>query len=175
MINWSKPQEGDYIPYQINYISLVPDGDLIEIMRSQIDATAAYLAELSEEQIQYRYAPGKWTIKEVLQHMIDCERIMCYRALRIARKDATPLPGFEENDYVTNANVDERDFIDMVREYIAVRAGTIYMFRSFNNTILLNRGTANNKIMNVNAFAYVIAGHELHHMKIIKERYVNKL
>ena len=84
MINWSKPQEGDYIPYQINYISLVPDGDLIEIMRSQIDATAAFLAELSEAQIEYRYAPGKWTIKEVLQHMIDCERIMCYRALRIA-------------------------------------------------------------------------------------------
>ena len=134
MINWSKPQEGDYIPYQINYISLVPDGDLIEIMRSQIDATAAYLAELSEAHIEYRYAPGKWTIKEVLQHMIDCERIMCYRALRIARKDTTPLPGFEENDYVTNANVDERDFINMVREFIAVRAGTIYMFRSFNNS-----------------------------------------
>lgn len=173
MVTWSKPKEGDYIPYQWNYIKLVPDGDLIELMRKHIDETAAFLAELTDEQITFRYAEGKWTIKEILQHLIDTERIMCYRALRFARKDDTPLPGFEENDYVTFANVDERDYVDMIREFIAVRAGTIYMFRSFNELQLLNKGMANNHMVNVNALAHVIVGHELHHVNIIKERYIN--
>lgn len=172
MLNWKKPIAGEYIPYQINYIKLVPEGDLIEILRKQIDETAAFLAELSPEKIEYRYAEGKWSIKEVLQHLIDCERIMCYRALCIGRKDKTALPGFEENDYVTNANVNERDFIDMIREFVAVRAGTIYMLRSFNDSILAELGTANNNTVSCNALAYVIAGHELHHLNIIKERYL---
>lgn len=172
MINWKKPITGEYIPYQINYIKLVDDGDLIEQLRKNIDATAAFLSELPIEKADFAYAEGKWTIKGVLQHIIDCERIMCYRALCIGRGDTTPLPGFEEDDYATNANIDERDIIDMIREFIAVRAGTIYMLRSFNDNILSRFGNANKNPVTCNALAYVIAGHELHHINIIKERYL---
>ncbi len=172
MLNWKRPIEGEFIPYQTTYLNLVPDGDLIELMRKNIDETAAFLVSLSEEKLEYRYAAGKWSIKEVLQHMIDCERIMCYRALRFARKDKTALSGFEENDYAANANTNERDFVDMMREFIAVRAGTVYMFRSFNDEILTYSGQANNNNITVNALAYVIAGHEMHHIAIIKERYL---
>lgn len=172
MLNWKKPVEGEYIPYQEAYLKQVPEGDLMAMMRKNIDETAAFLVDLPEDKINFSYAEGKWTIKQVLQHLIDCERIMCYRALRFARKDQTELAGFEQDDYVTNANIDERDFVDMAREFIAVRAGTIYLFRSFNDTILNYTGVANKHIVTVNAFAYVIAGHELHHLQIIKERYL---
>lgn len=172
MLNWKKPVEGEYVPYQLKYLDNVPDGDLIDVLRKNIDATASFLANLPEEKIDYRYADGKWSIKEVLQHLIDTERIMCYRALRFARKDSTPLPGFEENDYATNANTNERDFIDMIREFIAVRAASIYMLRSFNNEILTYSGISNNTSTTVNTLAYVIAGHEMHHIKIINERYL---
>jgi len=172
MLNWKRPVEGEFIPYQITYLNHVPEGDLIALMRKNIDETAAFLISLPEEKLEFRYAEGKWSIKDVLQHLIDCERIMCYRALRFARKDKAPLAGFEENDYATNANTNERDFVDMVREFIAVRAGTVYMFRSFNDEILTFAGQANNSNVTVNALAYVIAGHEMHHINIIKERYL---
>ncbi|MBC8172561.1 MAG: DinB family protein, partial [Chitinophagales bacterium] len=166
------PVEGEYLPYQINYINRVPDGNLLPILRVNGAATANFLLGLPAEKIDHRYAEGKWSIKEVLQHLIDTERIMCYRALRFGRNDKIELPGFEEKDYVANANTAERDFGEMIDEYVIVRNGSICMIKSFNDEILSRSGIANNGRCTVNAIAYVIAGHELHHAAIIKERYL---
>jgi len=172
MLTWTKPVEGEYLPYQISYISKVADGDLISIMKKNIEETTALLNSLPEEKISYRYAEGKWDIAEVLQHLIDTERIMCYRALRFARNDKTELPGFEQDDYVKEANTGERKFIEMLEEFAAVRASTISLFESFNDTLLNRSGVANKGTVKVKSLAYVIAGHELHHVGIIKERYL---
>ncbi len=172
MLNWIHPVEGEYLPYQKTYLDKVPEGDLIEILKNNVVKTSDFLRQLTEEQILFRYAEGKWNIKEILQHLIDTERIMSYRALRFARKDATPLPGFEQDDYVTNGNTEERDFIEMILEFFAVRTSTVYLFNSFNNDLMEFSAIANNGNVKVKSFAYVIAGHELHHMQIIKERYI---
>ena len=172
MLTWTHPVEGEYLPYQKAYLDKVPDGDLIEILKNNVVKTSDFLRQLSDEQILYRYAEGKWNIKEILQHIIDTERIISYRALRFARKDATALPGFEQDDYVANANTDERDFIEMILEFFAVRTSTVYLFNSFNDELMEFTAIANKGPVKVKSFAYVIAGHELHHMQIIKERYI---
>lgn len=171
MLNWTKPTQGEFLPYQKAYLDRVPEGDLIDILKKNIIQTADFLKHLSQEQTEYRYAEGKWNIKEILQHLIDTERIMSYRALCFARKDETALPGFEQDDYIANANTNERDFIDMILEFVAVRTATVYLLNSFNNTMLQQSGISNGGAIKVNSLAYVIAGHELHHMAIINERY----
>ncbi len=173
MLTWTKPVEGEYLPYQLNYIKRVPEGDMIRILRDDITETANFLKDLPAEKQNYRYAEGKWTIKEILQHLIDTERIMCYRALTFARNDKTELPGFEQDDYVRDGNANELDFREMVDEYVAVRNATIYMFKSFNDELLTRSGIANKGSVKVKSFAYVIAGHELHHMAIIREKYMS--
>ncbi len=171
MLHWSKPLEGEFLPYQKVYLDRVPEGDVIAILKKNIIENTDFFKQLSPEQIEYCYAEGKWNIKEILQHLIDTERIMCYRALRFARKDDTPLPGFEQDDYVLYANTGERDFRDMILEFEAVRSATVFLFNSFNDAILQQSGTSNIGKVKVNSLAYVIAGHELHHIAIIKEKY----
>jgi hypothetical protein len=171
-LTWKKPVTGEYLPYQLNYINRVPDGDLIQHLENQLEATILFIKGLPEDKLNYRYAEGKWTIKQILQHLIDTERIMSYRALTFARNDKNELPGFEENDYAEEANADDRSPADLIDDFRSVRHSTLCLFGSFTNDMLGRSGIANKGRITVNSIAYVIAGHELHHMAIIRERYL---
>lgn len=171
-MHWPDVQEGDFIPYQKAYLDRLPHGDVTTLLAKNIIVTENFLESIPPEKLNYRYAEGKWTIKEVLGHMIDTERIMCYRALCIARGEKQSLPGFEENDYVVASNADYRNFNELIDEYVLVRQATIAMVRSFTLEMINTRGTANNHPITVNVLCRVIAGHELHHVAIIKERYL---
>ncbi|MCB9019361.1 MAG: DinB family protein [Chitinophagales bacterium] len=172
MANWKQPEEGTFIPYQKTYFDLVPAGDLVDLITNQFNDTETLLLRLSDDQAGHAYAPGKWTIKEVINHLVDCERIMCYRALCIARGEQTSLPGFEQDDYVTASGANERSMKDLVNEFRTVRQASISLLRTFDDAALSRLGTANHHTVSVNALCHVIAGHELHHMKIIRERYL---
>ena len=131
-----------------------------------------FLEEVPKKKIDFAYAPGKWTIKELLQHIIDAERVFTYRALRFARKDATPLSGFDENSWAANANATVRDWKTLVGEFKAVRKSTQYLYGSFSDDQLKSAGEASGHQINVLALGFITAGHVAHHMKIIKERYL---
>jgi uncharacterized damage-inducible protein DinB len=168
----SRPDENEYAPYYGRYISLIPEGDFFLLLDKQFAETLGLLRHLTETQAETRYEPGKWSIKEVLGHVIDNERIMSYRALRLARGDTTPLPGYEQDDYVRAANFESRTLNDLLAEFQAVRAATESLFRSFDETAIGRRGTANNVPVTVRALAYTIAGHERHHMNILQKKYL---
>jgi uncharacterized damage-inducible protein DinB len=170
----ARPQTDEYIPYYGKYISLVPDGDLVETLRTQIAETLLLLRAIPEERGSYRYAPGKWSIKDVVGHMADVERIMTYRALRIARADATPLPGFDENAYVPAANFEARTLASLAHEFEQVRRATVAFFETLEPDAVARRGSANNNEISARALAYIVAGHELHHVRILRERYLNQ-
>ncbi len=170
-INIPRPGADEYDPYYGKYISLVPEGDLIKILSAQIDETTKLLSTVAEAKAGFRYAPGKWSIKEVVGHLSDTERIFSYRALRIGRGDTTPLPGFEQDDYVRGANFDALLFTDLVNEFRAVRQATITLLKSFDEEALRRRGVASEKPISVRALAYNIAGHELHHAGMLRTRY----
>jgi uncharacterized damage-inducible protein DinB len=168
-----KPKEGEYAPYAIMYIGLLPDDGLVlKHLRDNLEATKKFILALPAEKLAYRYAEGKWTIKEILVHISDDERIYAYRALRFARNDKTELPGFEQDDYARYSRANERDLDDILEELTTVRNATISLFNSFDNDALTRAGVANGHVMSVRAAAYHIAGHELHHINIIKERYL---
>ncbi len=171
----SHPNENEYAPYYGRYISLVPDGDFFLLLNKQFDETLGFLRNLTETQAETRYEPGKWSIKEVLGHVIDTERIMSYRALRIARADETPLPGFEQDDYVRAANFDSRTWDDLLAELQVVRAATVALFRGLDEKALGRRGTASNLSVTVRALAYIIAGHERHHLNVLRTKYLPTL
>lgn len=171
--NISKPGVGEYAPYATAYISLVPDsGHVLHQLRENASTLRQLILSMPVERLNKGYAPGKWTPKELLVHLIDAERIFTYRALCIARNDTQPLPGFEENDYVSASNANDRDIEDILEEYENVKKATLSLFNSFNNDILLRKGLANNAPVSVRALAYMVAGHEMHHINIIKERYL---
>jgi hypothetical protein len=166
-----RPEPGEYNPFYETYVSKVQGGDVIAQLESQRLQTAQLFAASGERDGNFRYAPGKWTIKEVVGHLSDSERVFSYRAMRIARGDQTPLPGFEQDDYVKNGNFGEQSLADLVAEYGAVRAATLALLRSFDAEAGARRGTASDKPITVRALAFIIAGHELHHREILKERY----
>ncbi len=167
----TRPDRTEYDPYFSRYIDSVPDGDIVTILKSQIDNTLALLREVSEEKASESYAPGKWSIKEVVGHVIDTERIFAYRALRIGRNDETPLAGFEQDDYVANTNFNARTLASLREEFGIVRSASIQLFKYFTAAEWLRRGTANQKEVTARALAYSIAGHEMHHVGILKSRY----
>jgi uncharacterized damage-inducible protein DinB len=171
----ARPDSTEYAEYYGRYISMVPDGNISAILKNQFEATLSFFKTLSEERAEHAYAPGKWTIKEVVGHLMDAERVFAYRALRIGRNDPTPLPGFEENDYVAAANFNKRTLADIVEEFAAVRRATVELFRRFDEREMQRRGTANQKAVSTRAVAYIIAGHELHHTGVIKTRYLSPL
>jgi uncharacterized damage-inducible protein DinB len=166
-----RPAADEYDPYYAKYISLVPDGDLVKILSAQIEETSNLLKAVAESKAGYRYAPGKWSIKEVVGHLSDAERIFSYRALRFGRGDTTPLPGFEQDDYVKGTNFDARLLTDLVNEFRAIRQATITLLKSFDEETLRRRGVASDKPISVQALAYCITGHELHHVGILRTRY----
>jgi len=167
-----RPGKSEYDATYENSICKVPEGNLIEILNRQMSATIALLRGIDEEKEEYRYASGKWNIKQVTGHVIDSERIFGYRALRFARRDGTSLPGYDENEFVAKANFETRTLQDLTEEFRAVRLSTLTLFRSFDDAMWLLRGTASGFPFSVRALAYQIAGHEIHHVLILKERYL---
>jgi uncharacterized damage-inducible protein DinB len=168
-----KPTAGEYAPYTIIYIGLLPDDGLVlKYLADNLRATIDFIRSLPEEKLKYRYAEGKWTIKEILAHIVDDERIYAYRALRFARNDKTELPGFDQDDYAIHSGANERDVEDILKEFATVRQATISLFEGLDGDALLRVGVADGKVMSVRAAAYHIAGHEMRHINIIRERYL---
>jgi uncharacterized damage-inducible protein DinB len=168
-----KPREGEYAPYAIRYIGLLPgDGLVLRHMEENLKATCEFVLSLPEERLAYRYAEGKWTIKEILVHVSDDERIYAYRALRFARGDTTELPGFEQDSYAAYSGANVRDIRDILAEFATVRRATVSLFEGLDREALVRVGVADGKVMSVRAAAYHIAGHELRHVNIIRERYL---
>jgi hypothetical protein len=158
--------------YFQKYVELVKDMDLIDALRYAEEQVQQILAEIPEDKGTYRYAEGKWTIKEVLNHIMDVERVFAYRALRFSRNDQTPLPPFEENDYAPQANAHGRSIADLKSEIRRLRETTIDLFTSFAPEMLRREGTASNKRISVLNLGYITAGHDLHHVNILRERYL---
>ncbi len=170
-----RPQQGDYALYYEKYVALVPSGDFLEILLNQQRDLVRLLSPLTEEQADFRYASGKWSVKEVLGHISDTERIFAYRLLRIARGDQTPLASFEQDGYIQNGNFSARKLADLLHEFSTVREATISLVRSLDDAAWLRRGTANQKEVSVLALAFVIAGHERHHRALLEQRYLPAL
>lgn len=167
-----KPANGEYPAYYRNYINLVKEGSLKEILLKQLEEMTILISHVNEEQAYYRYAEGKWTLKEVIGHITDTERIMAYRLLRFARGDQTALAGYDDESYVLEATFHSRSIPDLLEEFIAVRHSTISLIKSLPEKSWNRKGIANNGEISVAALAYIIAGHELHHRRIIEEKYL---
>lgn len=171
----SVPEAHEYAPYFGRYISQVEGTDLFAALRTGMAKTQQLLGGLSEAQGLYRYAEGKWSIHEVIGHLIDAERIFAYRALRYARGDEAELHSFDENAFVENARFDAVRLADLAREFSLVREANLYLFRQWNEEEWSRTGVANGKRMSVRALGWTIAGHEVHHRKIIENRYLSVL
>lgn len=172
--NVARPEPGEYNPYYERYISLVPGTDILTTLDSQRRQTLLLLSGRNDEDGNFRYAPEKWSAKEVLGHVCDTERIFAYRALRISRGDQTPIEGFEQDDYVKNGPFARMPMEEIVEDYIAVRRATLTLFRNLEEAAWTRRGVANNNEVTVRAIAYTIAGHELHHRRILEEKYFRR-
>ena len=168
----TRPVTGEFNPYFGTYIDKVPDGDIIETLTQQLPEITNFLLSIPESKGGHRYAPGKWSIREIIGHLSDCERIFGYRALRFARSDTTPVPGFDENEFVANGRFDERTIPDLTSELEYVRRSTIGLLGSLNDEELSRRGTSNNNEISVRAVCFIIAGHVTHHAEILKSRYL---
>jgi hypothetical protein len=167
-----KPEKSEFLPYYEKYIDLVPSGDVVATLSTQMAETQALLRGLPASVSTYRYAPGKWSVNELIGHLIDSERIFASRALRFARNDPTPLPGFEQDDYVNNSSFDSYPLSELASELTSVRDSTVFLFRHLEEDAWMRRGIANGAEVSVRALAYVIAGHELHHREILRARYL---
>jgi hypothetical protein len=169
--SFGRPQAGEYNPYYDRYISLVGSDDIIGLLERQPQETLPLLKSASAK-ADFRYAPGKWSVKEMLGHVNDTERIMAYRALRVARGDKTPMPGFEQDDYIRDGNFAQRMLTDLIDEFTDVRRATLSLFRHIDAEAGSRRGVANGDAISARALAYIIAGHELHHRRVLQEKYL---
>lgn len=169
-----KPASGTYPPYYQAYIDKVKEEDTIKALEAGLESAILFFESLPLEKEDYRYAEGKWSVKEVFGHIIDSERVFAYRAMCIARGEAAGLPGFEENDYVANGNFSSRSMQSLLDEYVGLRRSNITLFKSFNEEQSARIGMANNKPVQVRAIVAIIAGHEQHHIGVIRDRYLSK-
>jgi hypothetical protein len=169
----SRPAAGDYLPYYGTYIDRVPDGEIVDTLARQMDKTLSFIRSIPEEKGDKRYAPDKWSVREVIGHVIDCERIFVYRALRFSRGDSTPVPGFDENSYVTNAPFSKVSLAHLADEFYHVRRATLHFFGNLEAEAFDRRGTANDAEITVRALAFILAGHESHHVNVLRTRYLN--
>lgn len=151
---------------------MVPENDILDAFPNQTAVTLQFLDAIPEDKQHHAYATGKWTIRQVLQHMTDAERVFAYRALRFARKDHTPLAGFDENEFAAAARVEHRDWVDMIEEFQMVRLSSEHLFRSLNEEEMQRKGMASNTPVTVLSLGYIIIGHALHHQRVIRERYL---
>jgi DinB superfamily len=166
-----RPDETEYLPYYGRYISLVPAGDILALLSRQREDTLALLGSIPESEAGFRYEPDKWSIRELVGHVTDTERIFSYRALRFARNDQTPLAGYEQDDYIRGASFDDYPLAELASEFESVRQSTLFLFKHLDREAWLRRGVASENEVSVRALAYIIAGHELHHMEILRSRY----
>jgi len=169
---FSKPAADEYEPYYDIYIGLVPDGDILEILEEQLRDTVSLIREMPEETGNRAYAEGKWTAKELLGHVIDTERIFAYRGLCFARGDQTQLPGFEQDDYVSLGEFNSRSCKDLADEFEYLRKSNLVLFRSWTEEVQSRRGHGGGYVMAARAVPFVLAGHERHHMNVLRERYL---
>jgi DinB superfamily len=167
-----KPNPTEYDPYFQRYTELVPEESVIKTLENQLNEALSIYKGLDNTKIDYRYADGKWSIKELIIHILDTERIFIYRALRIARKDKTPMAGFEQDDYIENLNWDNYPFSSVLNEYELIRKHTILFFNSMTAEMLEQTGISSDMKMAVSAIPFIIAGHERHHLNILKSRYL---
>ncbi len=170
----ARPAADEYSPYYDTYISKVPEGNVVDHLRAQLHESARLLEQLTEAQAAYRYAPEKWSLRAVVGHMIDSERIFAYRILCIARGENASLPGFDENSYAKMSNVDSRPMRAVTTEFAHVRAATIALVEGLDDKAIGRRGMANGNPITPRALAFIIAGHERHHMGVIRDRYLTK-
>ena len=166
-----RPQPEEYNAFYQTYIDKIGD-DVLSELKDQIESLGTFLKSIPQDKVNYAYAEGKWTVKEVLGHIIDTERIMTYRLLRFARNDASPLPGFEENDYIQNSHYATQDFSSLIEEMLALRKANMYLFNSLSEQELERRGSANNSALSVRALLFILAGHMKHHVGVLRERYL---
>ena len=167
-----RPNMTEVPDFYKNYIKIVPENNVLEVLEKHLIDIPRFFKNIPGEKLAVPYAPGKWTIKDILLHLIDSERVMSYRALSFARKDKTMLPGFEQDDYVKNAGALGRDMSAMIREFEQQRMSTIALFKSFDDDMLQQTGEANNSVLSVLMLAFIIAGHEIHHVTFIKNNYL---
>jgi len=167
-----KPNKDEYALYYHTYIEKAPGGEIVKSMNKQIAEVKKLFKSVSKKQSEFRYSPDKWSVKEVLGHILDAERIFSYRALRFARNDPKDLHVFDENDYVHNSNFNQTKLADLIEEFCLLRASNILMFKSFSDEMSMRSGTANGNKITVRAIAYIMYGHADHHFKIIKKRYL---
>jgi len=166
------PEQNECTLYYHTYISQVREGDIIKILENQLEETLQLLKGLSEKKALYRYAPDKWSIKEIIGHVIDVERVFAYRALNIARNDKSELPGMEQDDYVKFAKFDDLPLTDLLEEFRHVRRSNIFLFKSFDEETQMRKGIASGCEFTVRTFPFIIAGHEKHHQTVLRERYL---
>lgn len=170
----SKPIPADYPEYFGKYINQVPEDDLQNAFKNQFSKIQEFLRSIDEERADFAYAPGKWTLKELLQHTIDTERIFNYRALCIARKETVSLPSFDENIYAQNSNANARTWKNLSAEFLNVRRSTEDLFKTFSETMLQQKGLASNNSVSVLSLGFITIGHVYHHIAVVKERYLEK-
>lgn len=166
-----RPKADEFGEFYQSYIEKVGSGDIIEILKDQMHETYTLINSLTSKQARYQYAEGKWTVKEVIGHLIDSERIFAYRGLCFARNESKSQPGFDQDDYVKEGNFKERDLQSLGDEYFSLRNATIILYNSFTEEVLLRKGTANDNTFSVRALAYIIAGHERHHLEVLNDKY----
>ena len=170
----SRPERNEYSEYYQPYLDIIPPGDsgLNELLNSSLEACNSLFESIEPGKENYRYAEGKWSIKELLQHMIDTERVFAYRALRFARADSTVLPGFDENLYVETCEAAERSLSTLLEEFNLMRKSNMIMFASMSENGLKRKGQVDGNVFSVRALGFIISGHLLHHLKVIEERYL---
>jgi hypothetical protein len=166
-----RPEPDEYAPFYAGYIASIPGTGVVTALERQQAQFTALGRALTADTAAHRYAPGKWSVKEVLGHLADAERVFTYRLLRVSRGDETPLPGFDENSYVEAAGSDDRSVADLVGELVALRAATLHLVRALRPDMLRRRGTANGKPVSTRALVYTVAGHAAHHLNVLSERY----
>jgi len=162
----------EFNSYYTPYINLVDSKDIVASFEKNFKETLSFFSSIPEDKWLYSYAEGKWTINEVIQHILDTERVFAYRALCFSRKDTVELPGFDQDDYLINSNANSRSKESLIEEYISIRNATITLFKSFSEEMLLQIGVASNSSLSVRAAGYIIVGHEKHHCNVIKENYL---
>ncbi len=175
MMTQKRPQSSDYAPNFAKYILQVPDGDFLETLQAQRQKMTRLLEPLNNKQADFCYQSGKWSIKEIVGHVNDAERIFAYRLLRIARGDQTPLASFEQDDYIKTANSSARKLPSLLEEFSAIRGASATLIRSLDDASLLRRGTASGTEVSALALAFIIVGHAIHHQAILEQRYLPAL
>ncbi len=168
----SQLKDHEYNPYYKTYIEALGEVTLMDTLRKQLKNYPQFIGSIPQEKLPYKYAAGKWTVAEVLVHVLDTERVFQYRALRFARKDRTPLPGFSQDDFVPNSGANSRSIESLIAEYKAIRKSTISLFETFDEPTLKLKGVASNSPMSVRAMGFIMCGHQKHHRNIIRERYL---